>query len=145
VLVEHPTRAAVRLGGRWVGVDRLGPVQRARLLVARPDGVEPAMLWLGEDGMPLSVRAWKSVFRAASDRCRRLGVEVYCHPHMLRHSFAVTTLEHLQRGHLRALGALNPEQRRHYQMVFGDPLDWVRRRLPPSPASPTTSAAPSPR
>jgi len=64
---------------------------------------------------------------------------------VLRHSFAVTTLEHLQRGHLRALGALNPEQRRHYQMVFGDPLDWVRRRLPPSPASPTTSAAPSPR
>lgn len=48
---------------------------------------------------------------------------------MLRHSFAVTTLEHLQRGHLAALGEMNPEQRRHYQMVFGDPLDRVRRRL----------------
>lgn len=24
---------------------------------------------------------------------------------------------------------MNPEQRRHYQHVFGDPMDWVRRRL----------------
>jgi site-specific recombinase XerD len=129
LIVDHPRRAAVRLGGRWVGVDRLDPGQRARLLRRTPDGLEPAALWLGGDGMPLTLHAWKSVFRAASDRCARLGVAIYCHPHMLRHCFAVTTLEHLQRGHLSMLGAMNPEQRRHYQMVFGDPLDWVRRRL----------------
>ncbi len=41
----------------------------------------------------------------------------------------MTTLEHLQRGHLAVLGEMNPQQRRHYQMVFGDPLDWIRRRL----------------
>lgn len=129
LVVDHPTRVAVRLGSRWVGVDRLDPAQRTRLLRRTSEGLEPAALWLGGDGMPLTLHAWKSLFRAASDRCARLGLAIYCHPHMLRHSFAVITLEHLQRGHLSMLGAMNPEQRRHYQMVFGDPLDWVRRRL----------------
>ncbi|MFI6163032.1 hypothetical protein ACIA59_24160 [Micromonospora haikouensis] len=129
LVVEAPARASVRLGGRLVSVDRLDPAQRRRLLVRTDDGLEPAALWLGEDGMPLGLRAWKTVFRTASDRCRRVGIGVYCHAHLLRHSFAVTTLEHLQRGHLAALGEMNPQQRRHYQMVFGDPLDWIRRRL----------------
>ena len=48
---------------------------------------------------------------------------------MLRHTFAVITLEQLQRGHIAALGAMRPEQRGHYTRIFGDPLDWVRRRL----------------
>lgn len=39
------------------------------------------------------------------------------------------TLEQLQRGHLRDLEQMSPQQRRSYQMIFGDPLDWVRRRL----------------
>jgi site-specific recombinase XerD len=129
VLVEEPTRASVRIGGRLVGVDRLDPQQRRRLLVRTGTGLEPAALWLGEDGMPLGVRAWKSMFRTASERCRDLRVDIYCHAHLLRHTFAVTTLEHLQRGHLAVLGEMNPQQRRHYQMVFGDPLDWIRRRL----------------
>jgi integrase len=110
-------------------VDRLNPSQRRRLLLRTDSGLEPALLWLGENGMPVGVRAWKSVFRTASERCRRLGIDIYGHAHLLRHSFAVTTLEHLQRGHLAALGELSPQQRRHYQMVFGDPLDWIRRRL----------------
>ncbi|MGW0520072.1 hypothetical protein [Crossiella sp. NPDC003009] len=129
LVVEHPTRAAVRLGGRWMAVDRLDPEQRSRLLRRTVDGLAPAALWLGGDGMPLTSHAWKSVFRAASDRCGRAGLVIYCHPHALRHSFAVTPLEQLQRGHLSVLGAMNPEQRRNYHMVFGDPLDWVRRRL----------------
>ncbi|MFE9328368.1 hypothetical protein ACIHDR_46850 [Nocardia sp. NPDC052278] len=129
LIIDHPERAAVRFGGRWVGVERLNPAQRVRLLRFTPDGLEPAALWLGEDGTPLSLSAWKSVFRRGSERCAGQGLAVYCHPHMLRHSFAVTTLEHLQRGHLDALASMDPQQRRHYRMVFGDPLDWVRRRL----------------
>jgi integrase len=129
LVVEEPARASARVGGRPVGVDRLNPHQRRRLLLPAEAGLEPAALWLGEDGMPLGVRAWKSMFRTASDRCRSLGVDISCHAHLLRHTFAVTTLEHLQRGHLAVLGEMNPQQRRHYQMVFGDPLDWIRRRL----------------
>ena len=39
------------------------------------------------------------------------------------------TLEQLQRGHLADLAAMTAEQRGHYTKIFGDPLDWVRRRL----------------
>jgi hypothetical protein len=38
-------------------------------------------------------------------------------------------LEQLQRGHIEAMGGLTAEQRGHYTRIFGDPLDWVRRRL----------------
>lgn len=77
LVVEAPARASVRIGGRLVGVDRLDPAQRRRLLMRTDSGLQPAALWLGEDGMPLGLRAWKSVFRTASDRCRRLGVDIY--------------------------------------------------------------------
>ena len=79
--------------------------------------------------MPITVSGWKQVFAAANERCVRAGVAVLCHPHLLRHSFAVVTLEQLQRGHLASLAAMTAEQRGHYTKIFGDPLDWVRRRL----------------
>ena len=41
----------------------------------------------------------------------------------------MVTLEQLQRGHIEAMGGLTAEQRGHYTRIFGDPLDWVRRRL----------------
>lgn len=129
LIVEDPSDGTVRIGGRRVRVERLDPRARIRLLVRTPEGLEPAALWLGEDGVPLQVRAWKSMFRTASARCARLGVGIYGHAHKLRHSFAVVTLEHLQRGHIKALSEMNPQARRYYQQVFGDPLDWIRRRL----------------
>jgi site-specific recombinase XerD len=129
LVVEDPTRPRVRIGDRWVTVAKLDPDERARLLVRTPQGLEPAALWLTEDGGPASTAAWKGMFRDANQRCRQLGVRLRCNPHKLRHSYAVITLEQLQRGHLRDLGQMTPQQRRSYQMVFGDPLDWVRRRL----------------
>ena len=112
-----------------VPVGQLEPHERARLLVRTADGLEPASLWLGEHGMPITVSGWKQVFASANERCERAGIKVACHPHLLRHTFAVVTLEQLQRGHLADLAAMTPTQRGHYQKVFGDPLDWVRRRL----------------
>ncbi|GGN29694.1 hypothetical protein GCM10011609_86910 [Lentzea pudingi] len=41
----------------------------------------------------------------------------------------MVTLEQLQRGHIAALGEMTQDQRGHYTRIFGDPLDWVRRRL----------------
>jgi integrase len=61
--------------------------------------------------------------------CRSAGVDLWVHPHSLRHSFAVVALEQLQRGHIANQADQNPDQRRTYSMIFGDPLDWVRRRL----------------
>jgi site-specific recombinase XerD len=129
LLVEDPTQPRVRVRGGWVKVAKLDPEQRARLLVATPQGLEPAALWLREDGLPTSTKAWQGVFNDANARCRRHGVDLRAHPHMLRHSFAVITLERLQRGHLRDLEHKHPEYRRSYQMVFGDPLRWVSMRL----------------
>ena len=73
--------------------------------------------------------AWKAVFADANRRCAEAGLGLRCHPHLLRHTFAVVTLEQLQRGHLAALAEQDPRQREYYTRIFGDPLDWVRRRL----------------
>jgi len=129
LLVEDPTRPRVRVGDRWVEVAKLDPRERARLLVRTPRGLEPAMLWLRDDGLPTTTRAWQGVFRDANVRCHRLGVRLRANPHKLRHSYAVVTLERLQRGHLRDLEQKNPEYRRSYQMIFGDPLRWVSLRM----------------
>jgi site-specific recombinase XerD len=129
LLVDDPSRPRVQVGGGRVEVAKLDPEQRARLLVATPQGLEPAMLWLREDGLPTTTKAWQGVFRDSNARCRRHGVKLRAHPHMLRHSYAVITLERLQRGHLRDLEQKNPEYRHSYQMIFGDPLRWVSIRL----------------
>lgn len=123
-LVSVPGRSK-----RRVNVKMLGPAERRRLLVETPEGLEPAMFWLGEDGWPLAVSTWKSMFATANGRCQQQGLGLSCHAHLLRHTFAVVTLEQLQRGHIAALGEMNPDQRGHYTRIFGDPLDWVRRRL----------------
>lgn len=127
---ERPDLACVTgSAGRRVNVRQLGPAERRRLLADTGNGLEPAMFWLGEDGWPLAVPTWKSMFAAANKRCADQGAAVSCHAHMLRHSFAVVTLEQLQRGHIAALAELSADQRGHYTRIFGDPLDWVRRRL----------------
>jgi site-specific recombinase XerD len=131
LIVEEPGSDVVAAGrrGRRVRIEDLDPAARRRLLVRTGAGLEPGMFWLGEDGTPLTVSTWKSMFAAANARCARAGLAVRAHAHLLRHTFAVVTLEQLQRGHIAALGDLDPAQRGHYTRVFGDPLDWVRRRL----------------
>ncbi len=132
-VVEDPAGlvAVHRVGGvvRTLNVVEMDAVQRSHTLRDGPAGLEPVALWLGDSGQPLSVSAWKGIFRDANRRCKRAGMDVQCHPHALRHSFAVVTLEQLQRGHIDALAQLDPQQRGHYTRIFGDPLDWVRRRL----------------
>jgi site-specific recombinase XerC len=83
-----------------VPVEQLEPHDRARLLVRTAGGLEPATLWLGDRGVPVTASGWKQVLAAANQRCERAGMSVRCHPHLLCHGFAVVTLEQLQRGHL---------------------------------------------
>ena len=84
---------------RMVSFDNLGPEDRLKLFIAGDEGLEPAMLWLSETGMPMSHRSWQKVFRRANTRCALLGVgslptveSIFCKPHMLRHSFALHML-----------------------------------------------------
>lgn len=129
-IVEDPDRPVARSSeGSRIKVAHLDPDERRRLLIDGPGGLAPAAFWLTESGDPVSRSGWKEIFRAANLRCRSAGVDLWVHPHSLRHSFAVVTLEQLQRGHIANLADQNPDQRRTYSMIFGDPLDWVRRRL----------------
>lgn len=120
--------SGINRGGK-VDIRLLDPRERQRLLIDTEDGLEPAMFWLGEGGMPLSLSTWKDMFTDANRRCEEQGLDLHAHAHLLRHTFAVITLEQLQRGHIAALSDMNPAQRLHYQRIFGDPMDWVRRRL----------------
>ena len=133
VLVADSERPVAREYGAGQGapvkISQLSAGERRRLFVEGPGGLEPAAFWLSEDGQPVSVSTWKNMFAKANARCARHGARLQAHAHLLRHTFAVLTLEQLQRGHIANLAELNPEQRGHYTRVFGDPLDWVRRRL----------------
>jgi hypothetical protein len=129
---ERPFTAVHTAGvlrGRGVDVRKLEPAERFRLLRETEEGLEPALFWLGQGGMPLAVSSWKDMFTEANKRCAKQGLSLTAHAHLLRHTFAVITLEQLQRAHIAALGDLNAAQRMHYTRIFGDPLDWVRRRL----------------
>jgi integrase len=130
LVVEDPGRPVVRSPeGHRLKVAQLDPSERFRLLVDGPDGLAPAVFWLSEYGTPAAKPTWKDLFRTANLRCQSQGVALWAYAHLLRHTFAVITLEQLQRGHIAALADLTPEQRGHYTRIFGDPLDWVRRRL----------------
>ncbi|WP_199692392.1 site-specific integrase [Microbacterium telephonicum] len=110
-------------------VANLRPEERTRALIRGPSGWEPAIVWLGEGGSPLVRKSWQGVFGDANDRCHRAKLEVSAHAHLLRHTYAVTTLELLSRGYFQSLGHLNSAQRMHYRMVWGEPIRWVQARL----------------
>jgi site-specific recombinase XerD len=103
--------------------------ERRTALREGPDGLEPVSLWVTERGLPASRSLWREVFRAANARCQAAGLSVRCHPHALRHSFSVITLEQLQRGQVRALAGHTPRQRSTYERIFGDPVRWVQMLL----------------
>ena len=71
-----------------VSLDQLSVGDRRRLFIEGDGGLEPASLWLTDSGTPMNQVSWEQVFVAANARCASAGVEVQCHPHMLRHSFA---------------------------------------------------------
>lgn len=133
-IVQEITRA-----GRVLWTDRAGrtgesaletltAAERLRLFVDTEDGLEPAMLWLTETGLPLSYMTWTKVFERASDRCAGLGIEVFATPKMLRHSMALRMLISLHNALDRRLG-LSPGQRRHYEEVYGQVWSMVKDML----------------
>lgn len=103
-------------------LDSLDCNDRLEFYVDGEDGLEPWMVWLSESGLPLPYRSWEAVFATANSRCRGLGVDIHCHPHMLRHSFALRMLIAIMYAHDRRMG-ITAEERREYRHLFGDP--WV--------------------
>lgn len=83
-------RRATGEGTRTMRVNDMTPAFRRRVFIEGELGLEPAALWLNEDGRPRPQRAWYRTFSRANARVERAGVtRLRCHPHMLRHSFAL--------------------------------------------------------
>lgn len=109
-------------------VDELTARLRMRMFVEGDDGLDPAMLWLTETGMPMAYRSWTKVFERASERCERAGLKVYATPKMLRHSMALRVLVSLHYALDRRLG-LTPAQRRDYEDAYGTVWTMVKDLL----------------
>ena len=94
--VTEPDASGGRVNGRRVRWDKLVPGQRRRLVAP---GGGSCLLAVRSDGGPFT--AWESVFTRASDRIRRRFEPRFphVHPHRLRHSFALATLERLVSGY----------------------------------------------
>lgn len=94
-------------GGRISGVrhswDTLTPGERRRLVA--PDGGS-CLLAVKNGGGPFT--AWSSVFERTADRIRARFEPRFphVHPHRLRHSMAMQTLEYLVTGHYRQAAKL---------------------------------------
>jgi site-specific recombinase XerD len=129
LIITDRRRPVVVIDGERLKVGQLDEAERQRVLIQTAAGLEPAALWLNEYGLPSHRNGWQQVFKSANARCLRLGLRIRAHPHILRHSFAVITLEQLWRGQISELATMTPAQRRTYEEVFGDPLRWVQMRL----------------
>ena len=83
-------RFAYDAAGRRLKLNLLTPFDRQRLFIRTKDVLEPAQLWLTEQGLPLPHTAWNRVFDRANSRVATMGVPMSrMTPHRLRHSFAL--------------------------------------------------------
>jgi site-specific recombinase XerD len=134
------TQGRQRLGG-------LGWRERQWLFVDGPDGLEPAWLWLTEQGTPMAPEQWNGVFREANLRCERelltaeerevgrgyrtaevRGKTPYATPHACRHSFALYMLIVLNQL-MEVRFGLTVADRRDFALLFGDPWFLVKTLL----------------
>ncbi|WP_054008104.1 tyrosine-type recombinase/integrase [Cypionkella psychrotolerans] len=134
--IEHPILVVSHDRGRILlekdnaraNVDMFAPPERSRL--AWTETSEPLCLWLAEGARPMPMPAWEAVFRRASARCQRFGIDLEVTPHMLRHTFAVHMLSLLVR---EQIGLVLDDRRTHigaaYRRLLGDPLLKLQRLL----------------
>ncbi|TFC17148.1 tyrosine-type recombinase/integrase [Cryobacterium sp. MDB2-10] len=111
-------------------VDDLTPALRMRLFVEGDNGLEPAMLWLNENGLPRPKTAWFKTFTRINARLKRAGIDnVHCTQHMLRHSFALRwyTVGKLIRE--RRLAHLTADEARDFRAEFGSTWHLVQTML----------------
>jgi site-specific recombinase XerD len=115
--------------------DKIKPDDRFKMYEVDGDSViQPASLWLSEQGMPTVGPNFTAIFARACDRLRRrFDIHLEITPHTLRHTFAVYMLTHLVRGTLGTITGLKGEKEtlglRIYRSVIADPLRTLQRLL----------------
>jgi site-specific recombinase XerD len=130
LLVTDPDERGGRINGirrRW---DTLTPGERRRLVAP---GGGSCVLAVRSGGGPFT--AWASVFERTADRIRSRFEPRFphIHPHRLRHSFAMRTLEYLVTGHFRQAAKLVADADTDAALAFylskADPLLVLRDLL----------------
>jgi len=130
LLVSDPDERGGRINGvrrRW---ETLTPAERRRLVA--PDGGS-CVLAVRSGGGPFT--AWASVFERTADRIRSRFEPRFphVHPHRLRHSFSMRTLEYLVTGHYRQAAKLVTDTDTDAALAFylskADPLLVLRDLL----------------
>ncbi|MDP9985903.1 site-specific integrase [Citricoccus sp. NPDC079358] len=138
MVVEEARRGVLRVstlrGGRSftsaVQVNDLSPSERFRLMVRTTNGLEPAMLWLNEDGSPRPKDAWHKSFARANARVKKAGIDrLECRPHMLRHSFALRWFAVGRLVWSRQIDGLDADHQRDLREQFGDTWSLVQTML----------------
>lgn len=112
-----------------IRLDLLSPADRQRLVYA--DTGAPVLLWLAENGRPMTTAAWETVFCRARARCSAARLDLAVTPHALRHTFAVHMLSMLIRAQI---GSVLRDRRDDagaaaYRRMIGDPLQKLQRLL----------------
>ena len=112
-----------------VPLDNLLADDRHRVFVEGESGLEPAMVWLCESGGLMPHTTWQKIFQLANARCAAQGLtDRSCHPHALRHSFALRWLCVFMHAHEHRFG-LTPQERDEFRRTYGDPFTMVSQLL----------------
>lgn len=115
--------------------EKIKPELRRKLIVhdLSRGSLQPAQLFLNNDGTPMPADNLRPVFARACERCERYGVKLHISPHTLRHTFAVHMLSLLMRDLIMQLGDLSNASRRTsreaFQHVALNPLLQLRKLL----------------
>ena len=134
LMVTAPTDRGGRINGVRRKWDSLTPSERRRLIAP---GGGSCLVAVRAGGGPFT--AWASVFERTSDRIRARFEPRFPHvnPHRLRHSFSMSTLEHLVTGHYRQAARLvtaagsdqGPDAALMFYLSKADPLMVLRDLL----------------
>ncbi|WP_206305398.1 site-specific integrase [Actinacidiphila soli] len=130
LLVSEPDARGGRINGVRRSWESLTPSERRRLVA--PDGGS-CLLAVKSGGAPFT--AWATVFERTADRIRARFEPRFphVHPHRLRHSFSMRTLEYLVTGHYRQAAKLVRDTDADAALVFylskADPLLVLRDLL----------------
>ncbi|MFJ1753312.1 hypothetical protein [Kitasatospora sp. NPDC088134] len=113
-----------------VSLDSLTPAARRLILRETAEGLEPAALWLNEDGLPRAAHGWQHTFTEANQRLADLGLVGFAGTtHMLRHSFALRWYSVGRLLYDRQVAHLTPDEQRDFRHEFGSTWDLVQLLL----------------